>query len=220
MKRLHSIFFLFAALFLWAGTARALLVSVEVMWDNAAALSAASLQVNSIVQIVAFDSTAYGARQPDPSDPDNTHLTPGYSGNFTPYGSSVYLPDTTPSGHEIIATGRVQDFGDGTYGLVTWVDLEYPYDSLYVRVFNATNFYQGVVSSNVAWGISGVTNIYDDGSHPLGTAFTWFDNVQANNTNHFELIPEPSSLAFLLSGGCGMGAFALFRRRRSHPTEE
>ena len=233
MKRFPSILLLLAAMFFLAVPAHALLVSVEVMWGcdengnpvNGVGITETALnntyniQVGSIVQIVAFNSHDDSIRLPKEDDPDNTHYTTvgdqGYSGNFTPYGSD-YLPNTTVAGHEIIGTGHVQDFGNGTYGLVMWVNLDYPYDSLYVRVFEATQFQQ-MVSTTSHWAITEVTNI---GYHPLGTAFTWFDNVAATNLNSFELIPEPSSLAFLFSGGCGMGVFALFRRRRSRPTEE
>ena len=213
MKRIRSIFFLLAmSLLLGGASAHALLVSVEVMWgyigggiDQTALQETYHLQVGSIIQIVACEDL--GPSNPDPDKPDE---------NFSPYGTS-FLPDTTPPGHQIVASGTVQYLGNNVYGFVTWVNLEYPYDSLYVRVFEATEFFvQQAITS--AWGISAYSNISDEGA---GAAFTWFDNVIADQTNAFELIPEPSSLAFLLSGGCGMGLWTIFRRRRPlHPPEE
>lgn len=232
MKRFRSILFLLALFLLLGGaSAHALLVSVEVLWGYVSypqkpdtdppeyyTFDDYHITEGSIIQIVAYQSGA--ALYPNPDEPNNTVVHEDHDpvdvGNFTPYGSS-YLPDTTPEGHQIVATGAVTNLGNGVYGMVTWIDLPYPYDSLYVRVFEVTDFGQGV-SVGSHWGISAVSNITDSG---FGTALTWFDNIQTPNSNTFEVIPEPSSLSFLLSGGCGMGVFALFRRRRTlRPPEE
>ena len=170
-------------------------------------LSDYHITVGSIIQLVAYQNGAQGVEAPDPSSADK---------NFTTYGTS-FLPDTTPPGHQIVGTGTVTNFGNGVYGMVTWIDLPYPYDSLYVRVFSATEFALDNTTTSW-WGISSVSNITDSG---FGTALTWFDNTLTPNSNTFEVIPEPSSLSFLLSGGCGMGVFARYRRRRLlRPPEE
>ena len=222
MKRFRSILFLLAmALLFGAASAHAYLVAVEVLWTDTNLSTLAGdpyyLQPGSIIQLVAYNSTAMGVNPP-PTPAEN----PVDEANFQHYGSSL-IPDTTPAGHQIVGTGTLQDlsaeYGDGVYGMTAIVNLpdEYNYDSLYVRVFSATGFEQGVVSSNVHWGISAVNPV----SEHWGTGLTWFDEVEAPNVANFELIPEPSSLAFLLSGGCGMGVCSLFRRRRKlRPPEE
>lgn len=211
MKRFRSILFLLvAALFFGAVSAHAYLLAVEVLWGSDYAQSPYNLQEGSIIQLVAYDSTGTGVTSWD-------HDAPGE--NFTPYGNA-YIPDTTPDGHHIVGSGSLQalpEYGAGVYGMTTIIDVPDAYDTVYVRVFSATGFEQGVVSSNVFWGISGTNHI----DTTFGTALTWFDDVKAPNVANFELIPEPSSLAFLLSGGCGMGVFSLFRRRRKlRPPEE
>lgn len=217
MKRFRSILFLLALFLLFGGTsAHALLVSVEVLWGyepypSGTSFSDYHITEGSIIQLVAFSSADDVARG---WDHDSAISAPDK--NFDTYGSS-FLPDTTPEHHYIVATGTVTNFGNGVYGMVTWIDLPYPYDSLYVRVFSATEFALDNTTTSW-WGISSVSNITDSG---FGTALTWFDNTQTPNSNTFEVIPEPSSLSFLLSGGCGMGVFALFRRRRTlRPPEE
>jgi len=205
-------------LFFGVGSAQALLVSVEVTWGYPDGISQGdlsttyNLQVGSIIQIVAYSDAEVMGVPVDPSDPEK---------NFTPYGNGVYLPNTTPDKHEIVATGSVQllsgTTNSGIFGMTTWIDLPYAYDRLYVRVFEATAFEQGV-SNQSHWGISSVSNISDNG---FGVALTWFDDTHADNLDYFELIPEPSTLAFVMSGGCGMGLFAFFRRRRTlRPPEE
>lgn len=213
MKRFRSILFLLAAALLFGVVpARAYLLAVEVLWydDTPPFAFNDNLQIGSIIQIVAYDSTGTGTTSWD-------HDAPGE--NFTPYGTA-YIPDTVPDGHQIVGSGSIQplaDYGDGFYGMTTVIDVPDAYDSVYVRVFSATGFEQGVVSENVNWGISGINQV----DPQWGTALTWFDDVVATNVANFELIPEPSSLAFLLSGGCGMGVFSLFRRRRKlRPPEE
>lgn len=212
MKRFRSILFLLsAAFFFGVAPARAYLLAVEVLWVGTPPFPT-DLDVGSIVQVVAFNQSQ------STWDPATAASTPGE--NFTPYGSDVYLPDTTPDAHHIIASGSIQalpDYGSGVYGMTTIIDVPDAYDTVYVRVFSATGFEQGTVTENVHWGISDPNHI----DTTFGTALTWFDDVEAPNVANFELIPEPSSLAFLLSGGCGMGVFSLFRRRRKFcPPEE
>lgn len=210
------------ALALLAGAvpARALLVSVEVMWGYPSGISSDTLlnnpyhlQVGSIIQFIAFDSTTAATE----------HTQTGENAakdNFLRYGDS-YLPDTTVGGHQIVGTGTVQllsgSTNSGVFGITTWLDVPYPYDRLYVRVFSATNFDQGNATTSW-WGISSASNLTGGA---FGTTLTWFDNTELPNQNTFEVIPEPSSLSFLLSGGCGLGVFAFHRRRRSlRPPEE
>jgi hypothetical protein len=211
MKRFRSILFLLAAALLFgAASARAYLLAVEVLWTGTPPFSD-NLDVGSIIQVVAYDSTGTGTTSWDHDDP---------TANFTPYGSDTYLADTTPDGHQIVGSGSLQalsEYGGGVYGMTTIIDVPDAYDTVYVRVFSATDFGQGVKISDVNWGISGTNHV----DPTFGTALTWFDNVEAPNVANFEVIPEPSSLAFLLSGGCGMGVFAVFRRRRKlRPPEE
>lgn len=221
MKRFRSILFLLAAALLFGtASARAYLVAVEVLWTQAQ-LSSANLSEGSIIQLVAFnhsESTWNYATAVNTPGENFDH----YSGDgVAPYDDDVYIPDTTPDAHHIVGSGTIQDlsadYGSGVYGMTTIIDVPDAYDSLYVRVFSATGFDPGVVSEDVHWGISPVNGI----TNKWGTGLTWFDNVEAPNVANFELIPEPSSLAFLLSGGCGMGVFSLFRRRRKlRPPEE
>lgn len=211
MKRLRSILFLLVATLLFgAASAHAYLLAVEVLWGSDYADPPYNLNLGSIIQLVAYDSTGTGTTSWDHNDP---------AANFTPYGSDTYIPDTTPDGHQIVGTGSLQaltEYGPGVYGMTAIIDVPDAYDTVYVRVFSATGFEQGVVSENVHWGISDPNHV----DPTFGTALTWFDDVEAPNVANFELIPEPSSLAFLLSGGCGMGVFSLFRRRKLRPPEE
>lgn len=230
MKRFRSILFLLAAALLFgAAPARAYLLAVEAIWwpddEDAPTLAQASLVPGSIIQIVAYNSReqgveGFGDDELDKNNPiDNfTH----YSGDGdAPYDDDVFIPDSAPVGHHIVASGYIQslpDYGSpNVYGMTTIINVPDAYDTVYVRVFSATDFEQGVVANGVHWGISDTNHI----TPTFGTALTWFDDVPAPNIANFELIPEPSSLAFLLSGGSGMGVFALFRRRRQlRPPEE
>lgn len=212
MKRFRSILFpLVATLLFGAASAHAYLLAVEVLWGSDYAQSPYNLNLGSIIQLVAYDSTGTGTTSWDHNAPEE---------NFTPYGADAYIPDTTPDGHHIVGSGSLQaltEYGPGVYGMTAIINVPDAYDTVYVRVFSATDFDSGVLYRDINWGISDPNHI----DPVFGTALTWFDDVQAPNVANFEVIPEPSSLSFLLSGGCGMGVFSLFRRRRKlRPPEE
>ena len=180
--------------------AHALLLEITATWTGD---DAAHLQEGSIVQVVLWQT---GGVLPSNSQADAGE-------NFQAYGSGVYMPDTTQNGNAIIYTGHLHK----TNGVATfsqWVEVSQlennTYDKVYLRVFSATNFEQGVAIDSY-WGVSATNALDFDGA---GMGFTYFPSFSVSNTNTFEVIPEPGTLGLLAGGGWGLWALGLRGRRR------
>jgi len=224
-----------ALLCLWAVPAQALVVTIDLGWgynagwtDDADAeanlLSDYNLQEGSIVQVIMYDSDSASA--PGTDADDNFEIWGDYGGAdlyAEPYDSgaanipgdnTLYNPlSVVPSGHVLAYTTEIGDSiydsanNDYWYNIYEQFEILGTYDSLYIRVFGATDFPNGAVIASY-WGLSGVetgTNIID----------TWFvdpiDNTVASQTNYFEVIPEPGTVALLLLGAPAL--LAGYRRR-------
>jgi len=219
-------------------SAQALVVTIDLGWgyndgwtDDADAeanlKSDYNLQEGSIVQVIMYNSDT--ANAPGTDADDNFDIWGDYVGDdlyAEPYDSgSENIPDDTtlydpesvvPSGHVLAYTTEigdsvVRDNGDHWYNIYEQFEILGTYDSLYIRVFGATEFPNGEVIASY-WGLSGVetgTNIVD----------TWFvdpiDDTKAGQTNYFEVIPEPGTMALLLLGGTGLLAGYRRRQKRS-----
>lgn len=209
---------------LLASPAQALLVTINLGWGynqdvGGNSLDPYNLQVGSIIQVVMFDSSAYD--EPGTDADDNFQILGNNPAN--PDGlpdTTVYDPSTTPIGHVIAYSGEIQqaEYLDGN-GNVWWnVYVEFtivgPYDALYLRVFEMTEFPLGGSLASY-WGLSDVvygTNLI--GTWPVGIV----DEVEAPNQNYFEVIPEPGVMALMALGGVGLLAGA--RRGRSRRGKE
>jgi len=203
--------------------AQALVVTVDLGWGypSGHTLSEYNLQEGSIVQVVMYNSAT--ASPPGTATDDNfdiysdmgTNTIPAQpSTNTTPTDTTIYFPETTPAGHVIAYTTQIGPAVDGWWNIYAQFEILGTYDSLYIRVFGATDFPEGEAVSTY-WGLSGVqtgTNIID----------TWYvpyiDNTSATNLAYFEVIPEPGSLALFMTGGAGLW-IAHRRRQKKHLRE-
>ena len=223
-----------ALLCLWAVPAQALVVIMDIGWgyygnsdmDNDALRSNFALQEGSIVQVIAYDSTAYPDNTFTGGNPvDNFDVFGAYAGtpipgepNYSPNDqppseNNVYSPYTAPEGHLIAYTTTIGPAIGGNANGYNWYSVYATfqildsYDSIYIRVFGATEF---PLMTTVAsyWGISDVQS----GGGSIGTWYVTYDDVTAaDHVNYFEVIPEPGSLALFALGGAGLLAA---RRRR------
>jgi PEP-CTERM motif len=215
--------------------AQALVVTVDLGWGygdgwtsgNAEAnlISGYNLQEGSIVQVVMFNSATASDPGTDTDDNFDTFSTysgadisaepyPGTEPSHVPSDTAIYFPDTVPIGHTLAYSTQIGSAIDGGvdgywYNIYEQFEILGTYDSLYIRVFGATDFDQGVVISSY-WGNSPV----EVGEGIVGT---WFvdpiDNTVAGHTNYFEVIPEPGTVALLLLGAPAL--LAGYRRRRT-----
>lgn len=206
MKRNWLILAVGALLLAGVQSAFALLVEVSATWDSS---THGNVQNGSIVQVVVYNHNTPGVNAPDPDHG---------SANFTQYGTTgsssdpVYLPDTTPDGHQIVSTGHVTQEGN-LYKFQTYVDLPNAsaYDRIYIRVFETATFPDNGTPVQSWWGISDVEGI-NAGPGTIGVV--WFDDVQLSNQDWFEVIPEPGTVGLLWSGVFGTGVAGLWRRGR------
>ena len=205
-----------AVLCLLASSAQALVVTIDLGWgynyDGAGTSvdlgTAYNLQVGSIVQVLLYDEATADA--PGMDVDDNFDLV-GYSA-----GNPVYDPISTPAGHLIAYTASIQAApyvdgqGDTWYQIYAQFEVIGTYDSLYIRVFEMTDFGQGVVNASY-WGLSDVqvrTNTFGMWYVPV------IDDTDAPNLNYFEVIPEPGTMGLVALGGVGLLAGARRRRKR------
>ena len=227
---MFALFCLFAA-----PAAQAMLLELNFHWEVGTEahpdLLSYNLQEGSIIQVIAikkettlpenFGDAAgqfdpYGIWAGDPMraepykpdiDPDTHEPIPVQPDDpDVPGSSDVFLADTTPDGTDILYTGSLQS-DSGWYGLYTQIYIDdYIYDRVYIRVFGATDFEQGVVAASY-WGVSEIHNL-----NPT-FQFDTFEkaNQDAPTATYFEVVPEPATLGLLGLGGC---ALAAWRRRR------
>ena len=221
---------------LLAVPAQALVVTVDLGWgynQNAGgnSLTPYNLQVGSIVQVIMYNSGTASAPGSDTDDNfpiyygnypgagiDAEPYNPG-GGAHIPGDTTMYDPNSVPAGHLLAYTTTIQaapytdDNGNVWWQVYAQFEVLGTYDSLYIRVFGATDFPPMEVVASY-WGLSGVqqgTNI-----DVLGTWYVpHIDDTIANRTNYFEVIPEPGSLSLLAMGGAGLLAGARRRRKRA-----
>lgn len=225
---------------LWLGLifpAQALVVTIDIGWGynygtpgQSVDLAAEyNLQVGSIVQVIMYDSTQAGP--PGATAAANfEYFNWAYTGQgipsqpytsgsqHVPDDSTVYKYDTTPVGHDIVATFAIKqaptldDQGDVWYHVLEQFQVIGSYDRLYVRVFGATEFPPMVLVASY-WGLSEV-------QHYPGTPGVWYvgpgviDDIVASNKNYFEVIPEPGTLGLALLGMAGLW---MGKRRTKRP---
>lgn len=232
LRRKIALAVAFVSLCLLAVPAQAVLMIVDIGWgyfggsdmDNSSLISNYALQEGSIVQIIMYDSSVSGAPGPNANnnfDLFGTYVGPGIPGdpnvdpwNEAPADNNVYDPDSVPDGHLIAYTTEIGPAVGGNANGYDWYNIYASfqildnYDSIYIRVFGATDFpHDGVVHASY-WGISDVQS----GGGALGTWYVTLGDVTAtNHVNYFEVIPEPGSLGLFALGGVGLWAV---RRRR------
>ena len=223
------------ALCLLAVPAQATVMIVDIGWgyfggsdmDNASLTQNYALQEGSIVQIIAYDSSAYPSAAFQSGNANNnfdlfgTHVGPAIPGdpnvapwNQAPTDNNVYDPNSAPDGHVIAYTTTIGPAIGGNANGYDWYNIYASfqildnYDSIYIRVFGATDFpHDGIVHASY-WGISDVQS----GGGGIGTWYVTYNDVTAeNHVNYFEVIPEPGSLSLFALGGVGLWTA---RRRR------
>ncbi len=219
---------------LLAVPARAMVVTVDLGWgwnaNSDTDLGQYALQEGSIVQVIMFNSATAG--QPGTEASDNFPAVsygynygagvsaepyPGTEPDHVSTDNNIYNPNLTPAGHVIAYTTEIGSAinpnanGYDWYNIYAQFTILGTYDSLYIRVFGATEFPTMEVVASY-WGISTVQS----NGGVIGTWYVMYDDVTAtNHVSYFEVIPEPGSMALFVLGGAALWTG---RRRRSKRT--
>ncbi len=195
-----------------------MLLTLDLRWTGSD-LTAYNLQAGSIIQVIGFKqgegdafsntvASQFGDENGKPygTTSDTTTSAAPYTSGHVPTDKDVWLADNTQGGHEILYTGSIQSVGTW-YGLYTQITVDnYLYDTVYSRVFGATEIKQGEVTASY-WGVSTPQTL----SPSYATDTLAVTNLLAGSPNYFEVIPEPATVGLLGLGGV---ALAAWRRRR------
>lgn len=218
-----------AWLYLWVFSAQALVVTIDLGWGynfGGAGTSvnlgtAYNLQVGSIVQVIMYDSVANPSVVFQGQEADDNFDIIGYNSGGVLPDNTAYDPLSTPDGHLIAYTATIQAApstdgqGDTWYQIYAQFEVIGTYDSLYVRVFELTDFAALQLNPTASyWGLSDVqvrTNTFGMWYVPI------IDDTPAPNLNYFEVIPEPGTMGLLATGGAGLLAGVRRRKKRGRP---
>jgi len=213
--------------------AQALVVTVDLGWgynQNAGgnSLLPYNLQEGSVVQIIMYDSTQ--ASPPGTDADDNFDIMGDYTGpdlssepyttGHVPDDTTTYDPHSAPADHYIVYTDTVEqapyldDNGNTWWQVFAQFEVLGNFDRLYVRVFGTDDIYEERYWASY-WGLSDV----QEGTNLVGTWYVGpLDDITATQSNYFEVIPEPGTMALLLLGGAGLAAGRRRRKAKSSRT--
>lgn len=165
----------------------------------------------AIIQVIAYNSSMYP--QGIPTEVENQ-----FQAVHNHDDNQYYDPTTIPEGTFMIATSEVIGGGTDEYG--SWPTMAYLafaldselYDSLYIRVFDATEFPECPDGMELTWGL---TDLGVVGAIAQGINYEhYWTNVPLDRQNYFEVIPEPSTLALFGVGVTTLCAAGRRRRKR------
>ena len=164
----------------------------------------ASDPIRKLATDLGQDPDAYQKMDGSGSSSPGTYFDSTFGGEGEPYD-----PYTVGDGQMIVTTTTLENFGEyyGTSFFINYTSLAAKgYDGIYIRVFAADEFEQGV-ATNIYWGASAVY----DFQYASGTEEAYLGGVQVMGPTTFEVIPEPGTAALF---GTGAAVAWLGRRRR------